>query len=75
MSGGWMCPYCSKYTSRTIKGKKYTHKGTALRLVGSGFMECRASGLTWDEAKELRSRVDSGESPRRVLLEMNRFNR
>lgn len=65
-SKGSFCPYCKNYASIRKDGKQYVHKES----VGNRKLPCRASGMIWEDAKELRTRVDAGESVWVVMKEL-----
>lgn len=69
-SHGTTCPFCLKYSSVRQNGKLYIHKGNSTALISSRFLDCKASGLTWEQAKELRTRVDSGQHIIQAKVEM-----
>jgi transposase-like protein len=66
---GLMCPYCGKYSSVRVDGKLYVHKAT-YRSTFRGAPNCRASGLTYDDAKKLRTMVDDGMNVWDALREL-----
>ena len=58
-SKGTTCPYCGSYSSVRMDGKLYVHKAAYRSTFGSA-PNCRGSGLTYSDAKKLRTMVDSG---------------
>jgi len=69
-SRGISCPFCLNYSSVRKDGRLYGHKGNTRQILSEKRLECRASGLTSDQAIELRKRVDEGESIWLVLKEL-----
>lgn len=59
-AGGMLCPLCGKYASFTLRGRLYRHRGEVAQLISPGFMECRASGFTVDQATVMKANKDAG---------------
>lgn len=64
-SGGTTCPLCKRYASLTVRGMLYVHKGNVSYVVGTGFMDCRASGFSLEMADLMRANKDAGRHPYR----------
>lgn len=58
MSRHLICPLCGKTAQVRRDGCLYVHAGDLRYLTRSGFAECRASGATYEEAREARARRD-----------------
>jgi hypothetical protein len=64
-SSGGACPLCGNYASRTATGKLYRHKSNVPKLVAAGRVECRASGVLFGVAQQMRANKDAGRHPQR----------
>jgi hypothetical protein len=62
-SHGGLCPLCGNYASRTATGKQYRHRGAG-RLNGRE-LECYASGVMFEVARQMRANKDAGRHPHR----------
>lgn len=63
-SAGMLCPLCKKYSSM-CRGKFWRHAGNVSYVIGSGFMDCRASGFSFEMATLMRANKDAGRHPYR----------
>ena len=64
-SSGTTCPLCGKYASIRRDQRLYVHPGSISKLIGTGFQECRASGATWEQAKQMADNRAAGRHFRR----------